>query len=424
MLTRTNMRKTGVAYACGLIVAVFAGCSSSKQHPSATGQAGQSSSTNPSTGSGGTIAQGQSGVGASGASQIAVAGRMSAAATGGNGALTAGSTAAPTAGAAAHVVAGASGTSGVSGTAGASGTAGMTAAGMMSNAGAGGGTMDVACNPADKTADATPVEFAVPTEGQPTVTPTGPYKPVMESDPGIATHTIIRPEPLGEIKHPILAWGEGGCRKSGNEAQNTNLFKEFASHGILIIADGPAGTGASMAGQDGGPLLFALDWARKENARPCSKYYHKLAVDKVAVSGQSCGGIMAFDAAVDPKITTVFLYDSGLFSRDPTIYNALHAPMAIFNGGSQDIAYANGMADFNAIDKIPILFANPTKCSSNAHVCTFFEPSAGQFGRAGVAWMRWHLLDDQGATGKGMFIGDKCGLCGTDWTLQWKKAPM
>lgn len=284
--------------------------------------------------------------------------------------------------------------------------------------------MDEPCNAADKTADATPVEFAMPAEGQPTVTPNGPYRPVMESDPGIPTHTIIRPEPLGEIKHPILAWGEGGCRKNGNEAQNTNLFKEFASHGILIIADGPAGAGPSMAGQDGGPLLFALDWARKENERPCSKYYHKLAVDKVAVSGQSCGGIMAINAATDPKITTAFPYNSGLFARDQTIYDKLHAPMAIFDGGSDDIAYANGMADFNAIDKIPILFANPTKCSSNAHVCTFFEPSAGAFGSAGVAWMRWHLLDDQGATGKGMFIGDKCGLCGPDWTLQWKNAPM
>jgi hypothetical protein len=247
----------------------------------------------------------------------------------------------------------------------------------------------------------------------------------MESDPGIATHTVIRPEPLGEIKHPILAWGQGGCRKSGNEAQNTNLFKEIASHGFLIIADGPAQSGGpTMPGSGGEPLLFALEWARKENERPCSKYYRKLAMDKVAVSGQSCGGIMAMQAAKDPGITTAFLYNSGLFSRDRALYDALHAPMAIFDGGEDDIAYANGLADFNAIDKVPILFGNPTSCSSNAHLCTFFEPSAGEFGRAGLAWMRWHLLDDQGPTGKGMFIGDSCGLCGPEWTLQWKNAPM
>ena len=49
----------------------------------------------------------------------------------------------------------------------------------------------------------------------------------------------------------------------------------------------------------------------------------------------------------------------------------------------------------------------------------------GSSARAGVAWMRWHLLGDQGATGKGMFIGDNCGLCGgMKWDLMWKMKPM
>lgn len=280
---------------------------------------------------------------------------------------------------------------------------------------------DVACNPADKTPDATPVMFAAPSEGAGLSTPTGMFKPVMESDPGIPTHTIIRPDPLGAIKHPIVAWGEGGCGKSGNIGMFSNLFMEFASHGALVIADGPAtASGPTMAGTDAKPLLFAIDWATKENERPCSKYYHKLNVNKVGVSGQSCGGLMAEDAAVDPRITTAFPFDSGLFSRDQTLYDALHAPMAIFDGGSQDIAYSNGLADFMAITKVPMLFGNPTMCTSNAHVCTFFAANAGEFGRAGVAWINWWLLDDMGPTGKGMFIGNNCGLCDTSkWTLQW-----
>jgi hypothetical protein len=297
-------------------------------------------------------------------------------------------------------------------------------AGSMATGGTGGSTPMVACNPADKTPDPTPVEFALPSEGPGLATPTGTFKPVMENDPGIPTHTVIRPEPLGMIKHPILAWGEGGCGKSGNIGMFSALFREFASHGILVVADGPPGSGPTMEGTDGKPLLFAIDWALKENERPCSKYYHKLDVSKIAVSGQSCGGLMAIQAAVDPRITTAFPYDSGLFSRDQTIYDALHAPMAIFDGGSDDIAYANGLADFNAITKIPMLFANPTSCSSNAHVCTFFDANAGEFGRAGVAWARWHLLDDQGATGKGMFIGATCGLCDSKWNLMWKMKPM
>jgi hypothetical protein len=341
-----------------------------------------------------------------------------------------GSASPPPAGSTAGGTGGPSGTGTAGGTSGAAGTgdgggnggaSGGDSAADTSTADGSGTLPDVACNPADKTPDATPVMFAAPSEGAGLSTPTGQFKPVMESDPGIPTHTIIRPDPLGAIKHPIVAWGEGGCGKSGNIGMFSNLFMEFASHGALVIADGPAtASGPTMAGTDAKPLLFAIDWAIKENERPCSKYYHKLNVNKVGVSGQSCGGLMAIDAAVDPRITTAFPFDSGLFSRDQTIYNALHSPMAIFDGGSQDIAYSNGLADFMAITKVPMLFGNPTMCTGNAHVCTFFAANAGEFGRAGVAWINWWLLDDLGPTGKGMFIGNNCGLCDTTkWTLQW-----
>jgi hypothetical protein len=305
---------------------------------------------------------------------------------------------------------------------------GPASAGLGGSAGAGGSEVaevpDEACNPADKGAEPMEVAFAKPGEGPGLSTPTGEFMPIMEADPGIPTHTVIRPEPLGKFKHPIMAWGEGGCGKSGNIGMFSAMFMEFASHGILVIADGPPGNGPTMAGQDAGPLLFGLEWAIKENERPCSQYYHKLDVTKLAVSGQSCGGLMAIQAATDPRITTAFPYNSGLFARDQSIYDKLHAPMAIFDGGPDDIAYANGLADFNAIDKIPILFANPSSCSSNAHVCTFFDEHAGEFGRAGVGWLRWHLLNDQGPTGKGMFIGDGCGICGSEWDIMWKNAPM
>lgn len=309
--------------------------------------------------------------------------------------------------------------------AGAGGAATAGASGMQAAAGAGGAPEppDEPCT-GDMGPGSTEVEFALPGEGPGLSPPTGEFKPIMENDLGIPTHTIIRPEPLGKIKHPIMAWGEGGCGKSGNIGMFSALFQEFASHGILIVADGPPGNGPTMAGQDRGPLIFGLEWAIAENERPCSKYYHKLDVTKLAVSGQSCGGLMAIDAARDPRITTAFPYNSGLFARDQATYDDLHSPMAIFDGGEEDIAYANGLADFNAIETIPILFANPTSCSSNGHVCTFFDANAGEFGRAGVGWLRWHLLGDQGATGKGLFVGDNCGLCGPAWTMMWKMEPM
>jgi hypothetical protein len=94
--------------------------------------------------------------------------------------------------------------------------------------------------------------------------------------------------------------------------------------------------------------------------------------------------------------------------------------MAIIDGGAGDIAYANGRADFAAINNIPILFANlPT-----GHGGTYWEDNGGEFGKAAVAWLRWWLLDDQGPTGKAMFVGESCGLCSNSgWSLMWKQEP-
>jgi hypothetical protein len=40
----------------------------------------------------------------------------------------------------------------------------------------------------------------------------------MESDPGLATHTIYRPADLGALgdyKLPIVVWGNGACANAG-----------------------------------------------------------------------------------------------------------------------------------------------------------------------------------------------------------------
>ena len=114
------------------------------------------------------------------------------------------------------------------------------------------------------------------------------------------------PDQLGQIKHPILVWRMGGCAKdSTGNGVFTELLREFVSLGILVVSDGtPGGRGLSSGGAgglmgDGTALIKAIDWAIKENDRPCSKYYQKLDVTKIAVSGQSCGGLMAINAAVD-----------------------------------------------------------------------------------------------------------------------------
>ena len=46
-----------------------------------------------------------------------------------------------------------------------------------------------------------------------------PYRAVMESDPGLPTHTVYRPADLaalGKTKLPILAWANGACANEGD----------------------------------------------------------------------------------------------------------------------------------------------------------------------------------------------------------------
>ena len=271
---------------------------------------------------------------------------------------------------------------------------------------------EVACNASDRGPEAKAIT-GLGTGAK----PAGSFEVVVESDPGISDQTIFRPATLGSIKHPILAWGNGGCMKSNSGF--AEFLIQLAAQGIVVIADGkPGGSGSSN--QDGSQLLKGISWAEKENERPCSKYYHKLDIKKIAVSGQSCGGLMALNVSGDKRITTSMPMNSGLMSRNRTLYNALHAPMAIINGGPSDIAYANGKADFEAITNIPIMMANLPV----GHGGTYRQDNGGEMAKVALGWLRWHLFDDLGATGKGMFIGPNCGLCsGTQWDIQWKKKP-
>lgn len=180
----------------------------------------------------------------------------------------------------------------------------------------------MACAPADKKPDPTSVPFTILSgyESMTEAPTTGPNKPVMETDPGLPEWTIYRPETFDEGPHPVLAWAEGGCLKNGT--LHGQWLLEVASWGYIVLADGipvdanGAVEGAGMRSDQGGAAQSgALDWIIAENERPCSQYYHKVTVDKLAVAGQSCGGFMSLAAAADERVTTALICDSGLFSR-------------------------------------------------------------------------------------------------------------
>jgi dienelactone hydrolase len=63
---------------------------------------------------------------------------------------------------------------------------------------------------------------------------------------------------------------------------------------------------------------------------------------RIAVAGQSCGGIQAYTASLDPRIKATAIFNSGLINEvNKKHFPKLHAPVGYFLGGPTDIAYAN-----------------------------------------------------------------------------------
>jgi dienelactone hydrolase len=271
----------------------------------------------------------------------------------------------------------------------------------------------------------------------------GPYRSVLVGDAALPTHTIYRPRDLqpfgGTTKLPIVAWANGGCRNSSGEFRN--FLAEIASHGFLVVAIGPAVSSLTAGNELPGlttqasQLLDGVDWAIAENSRADSPYRGKIETTKIAVMGQSCGGVQAITVSVDPRVTTSVIWNSGLFEKPTSppagapaaalkgmempgkeILAKLHAPIAYFIGGESDIAHRNAADDFAKIQGVPALLANR---EVGHYPATYREPRGGAFAQAGAAWLKWQLMGDQKAAA--MFTGDRCGLCvDPKWTVERK----
>ncbi len=249
----------------------------------------------------------------------------------------------------------------------------------------------------------------------------GPHEVVIEtnSDPGIACGTIYRPADLGGgEKYPILVWGEGGCSQDG--LSNQAAMGEIASWGYFIVADGtPGGNGSCQGGQDGAQFLDYVTWAIAENEKPCSAYYQSLETTKIAADGFSCGGLMSESVSGDPRFAAIGITSSGQFNSNPSLYDAVHTPFKIMNGGPDDMAYENGLRDYEEISSrgIPIVYFSQT---SAGHGGDLFQ-ARGNFNLVNLAWLNWQLKGDEGSTGKGFLYGATCEFC-TDGGWVYKSA--
>lgn len=262
---------------------------------------------------------------------------------------------------------------------------------------------------------------------------TGAYSAIMISERTLPTHTVFRPRDLNTFgankKLPIIAWGNGACANSPWE--HVNFLSEVSSHGFLVIAIGPMpmegekGSGKSKSSQ----LTDAINWAIAQNEDKESPYYHKIDVNKIAVSGMSCGGLQTLEVASDPRVSTVVVCNSGIFSTPGNGINGMpdltkeslkkiHTPTLYMLGGEKDIAYANGMDDYKKINHVPVFMAN----MDVGHGGTYAQPHGGEFAKVATAWYLWQLKGDN-AAGK-MFTGEPSGLSKNPvWKVEKKNMP-
>jgi Dipeptidyl aminopeptidases/acylaminoacyl-peptidases len=248
---------------------------------------------------------------------------------------------------------------------------------------------------------------------------TGTFKAVMYTDSSLSTHTIFRPNNLSSLgeknKLPIIAWGNGACANS--PAGHINFLSEVASHGFLVIALGPMPKDGEQVGgkTTSAQMIDAINWAIAQNNNKASIYYQKIDITKIAVSGMSYGGLQAIESASDPRVTTAVICNSGVldnpvngFPGMPQItkenLTKIHSPALYLLGGEKDIAYNNGMDDFNRINHVPVFVAN----MDVGHGGTYGQPHGGEFAKVATAWFMWQLKGDKEA-GK-QFMGNPCGL--------------
>ena len=266
-------------------------------------------------------------------------------------------------------------------------------------------------------------------------TGSGPERAMVYGEKSLSSHTIYRPADL-KGRYPVVLWGNGSCVNSSFGYRE--FLAEIASHGFIVLAlgpyrDSPAPRQPRAADPAQWPpfetsykqMLDALDWITTENRRSGSPFNGKVAVDKVAAMGHSCGGLQTVKVSTDPRITTAVVLNSGMMADDDqymirhelkrAVLDQMHAPIAYFIGGESDIAYANSETDWKELQqrKVPALNAQ----MDVGHGATYSQPNGGAFVTGPLAWLQWQLKGD--ARGRAMFVGENCGFCsGAPWRLR------
>jgi dienelactone hydrolase len=260
------------------------------------------------------------------------------------------------------------------------------------------------------------IATALPLEGAPLAVP-GPYK--VESGPAFESpgHVVYRPADLTPFPSkdtlPLMVWGNGGC--AINSRRYAGFFTTISSHGFVVMATAaePGATGGRATADN---LRKAIDWAEAENKRAGSPLNGKIALDRVAVMGQSCGGSLSVDLGADPRVDTIGVFNMGVGNNTARL-TPLHGPVLLINGHERDFAMASSKATFDAIETLPTFYGARRGAG---HTATVDHPGGGEWANVASNWLRWQFKGDKQAAR--MFVGKDCGLCtDSNWETASKR---
>jgi dienelactone hydrolase len=160
-----------------------------------------------------------------------------------------------------------------------------------------------------------------------------------------------------------------------------------------------------------------VDWAERENTRAGSPLNGKVETKKIAVMGQSCGGILSIALGADPRVGTIGVFNSGVPENGLEQLQKLHGPVLLINGHERDFMFARSKATYDAIGTLPAFYGAR---HGAGHTATAYHPGGGEYANVASNWVRWQFKGDRKAAQ--MFMGDKCTLCtNPNWDAESKR---
>ena len=73
----------------------------------------------------------------------------------------------------------------------------------------------------------------------------------------------------------------------------------------------------------------AIDWVYKNAGQG---QFANVDKSRLAAAGQSCGGVQAFSASLDKRVSVTGIFNSGLLNEANTkLFNDLHGPVGLTN---------------------------------------------------------------------------------------------